>query len=231
MSIRISALRRYPVKSMGGEALERATLDDRGIEGDRMLAVRDVDGRFASGKSTRRFRRYDGVFELSAATDRTGVTVSSRGGRWRVGDPRLDAALREHLGVDATVVEEGSTPHQDGGAVSLVGTATLAWCAGAWGIDADPRRLRVNVVVATEEPFVEERWIGTLLDVGTSRLRVVERIPRCRTVDLDQDGAVARGAWLSRLARERDMRLAVYADVVRPGSLSIGDEVVMAPQR
>ncbi|MFD9355752.1 MOSC N-terminal beta barrel domain-containing protein [Streptomyces sp. NPDC060031] len=45
---------RYPVKSTGGEPLREAEVDHRGLVGDRLFAVRDGDGRFGSGKNTRR---------------------------------------------------------------------------------------------------------------------------------------------------------------------------------
>ena len=51
---RVVALWRYPVKSMQGEALNRALLDERGILGDRALALLDVEtGKVASAKSPR----------------------------------------------------------------------------------------------------------------------------------------------------------------------------------
>jgi uncharacterized protein YcbX len=50
----VVALWRYPVKSMQGEALNRALLGERGILGDRALAVLDVEtGKVASAKSPR----------------------------------------------------------------------------------------------------------------------------------------------------------------------------------
>jgi uncharacterized protein len=220
----VIALRRYPVKSMGGEALDVAEVDARGLAGDRWYAVEDGDGRFASGKSTRRFRRRDPVFDFSAATDAEGGVVVSRGGTsWRVGDPRLDQRLSDELGTAVRVTPESDEPHQDGGAVSIVGTATLRWCAARWDGSPDPRRFRVNVVVDTAEPFVEERWVGHELDLGSARLRVVERVPRCRTIDIRQDGADPGAQWLTALTQEREMSLAVYADVVRPGRIAVGD--------
>lgn len=222
----VTALRRYPVKSMGGEALHRADLDSRGLVGDRWYVVEDEEGRFASGKSTRRFRRRDPVFDYTAATDHEShVTVTRGNQRWRVGDPRLDHRLSEEMGTSVRVRPEVDVPHQDMGAVSLVSTATLQWCADRWGGDPDPRRLRVNVVVGASEPFLEEQWIGLELAVGSARLRVVERTPRCRMVDIAQDGLEPGEKWLKPLAEERDTFLAVYADVTRPGQVGVGDRV------
>lgn len=221
----VLAIRRYPVKSMGGESLTSVVLDQRGLAGDRWYAVTDDDGRFACGKDSRRFRRRDAIFDHRAATVPEGVAVTGPDGSWVVGDPDLDAALSHALGDPVRVAEEADVPHQDAGSVSLVGTATLQWCADRWGLDADPRRLRVNLLVETDEPFVEEGWVGRGLAVGGVRLQVVKRIERCRTIDVAQDGTGARARWLRPLADERDMCVAVYADVVRSGTIRLGDVV------
>ncbi|WP_204037573.1 MOSC N-terminal beta barrel domain-containing protein, partial [Actinoplanes utahensis] len=55
--MQITEIRRYPVKSMLGEQIPAAVLGARGLTGDRLWAVRDADGKFGSGKNTRRFRR------------------------------------------------------------------------------------------------------------------------------------------------------------------------------
>ena len=210
---------------MGGEDLESVALDARGLVGDRWFAVEDEDGHFASGKDTRRFRRRDAVFDYAARTVAHGVVVSGPEGEWVVGDPALDAALSDRMDLSVRVLPEGAVPHQDMGSVSLVGTATLAWCAGRWGIDADPRRLRGNLLVRTEEPFVEESWVGSRLEIGDVVLDVVERVPRCRMLDIAQYGVAGRVRWLQPLAAERDLQLGVYADVARPGRLAVGDAV------
>jgi uncharacterized protein YcbX len=223
--ISVVSLRRYPVKSMGGESLASVLLDTRGLVGDRWYAVEDADGRFASAKNTHRFRRRDEVLGYSAATVGSGVRVSRGGQSWLVGTPELDAELSAACGAPVQATPEAGVQHQDAGAVSIVGTATLAWCAERWDIDADPRRLRVNIVVSTSEPFEEEDWVGRELAVGSTRLRVVTRVERCRTIDLPQDGASASGKWLRPLADEREMCVAVYAEVVAPGTISLADSV------
>lgn len=151
------------------------------------------------------------------------MTVKRGDERWNVGDPRLDQRLSAEMGTAVRVTPEADVPHQDMGAVSIVSTATLEWCAKRWGGNPDPRRLRVNVVVESDEPFVEERWGD--LELGSARLRVVERVPRCRMVDIRQDGVEPGEKWLRPLAQERDMLLAVYAEVIGPGRVSVGDRV------
>lgn len=225
------SLRRYPIKSMGGEPLTSVDLDRRGLIGDRWFAVVDEDGRLASGKTTRRFRRRDRVFDYAASTSPAGEVVVSGpdGVSWPVGDPALDAELTRATGDVVAVRPESGVPHQDGGSVSLVGTATLEWCAAHLGVDADPRRLRVNVVLSTEVPFVEESWVGSPITLGGCVLRVVAPVPRCRTIDLAQDGVAGTTRWLGPLGARRDALAAVYADVVTPGQIAVGDILRATP--
>jgi hypothetical protein len=218
-------IHRYPVKSMGGESLEQVEVDQRGLVGDRWFAVTDDEGHLASGKRTRRFRRHDEVFGFQAATVDGGVEVCGGDRRWLVGDPELDTALSSAMGRRMAVAAEGEVPHQDAGAVSLIGTATLSWCAQELSVDADPRRLRVNLVVETTEPFVEETWLGEGVEVGTAALRLVAMTQRCRMIDLAQQGREPIGRWLKPLAQRRGMNLGVYASVVTPGLIGVGSDL------
>ena len=220
----VHEIRRYPVKSMAGESLDEVDLEPRGVVGDRWYAVVDGDGKLASGKHSHRFRRRDAVFDFAARTTIDGVRVSGRGGEWSAGDPALDAILTEAMGDPVRVLPEGETPHHDEGWVSLVGTATLDWCREHWDLDADRRRLRPNLVIETSEPFVEETWSGPL-SIGSARLTVVKRIERCRMVDIAQEDLPPLGGWLKALAEQRDQRLAIFVDVVEPGTIRLGDEV------
>lgn len=86
---------RYPVKSLGGERLTSVDVETRGLAGDRQRAVRDADGGFGSGKTTRRFRRMAGLLRLSARD--TGGVPQVCGPD---GEPVADACLRANLGRD-----------------------------------------------------------------------------------------------------------------------------------
>lgn len=222
-------IRRYPVKAMGGESLRSVEVDSRGLVGDRWFSVVDADGRLATGKNSRRFRRYDQVFDYSATMVGDDARVAGPSGSWRIGDAQLDLALSEHFGAEVMVQRETGTPYQDAGQVSLVGTASLEWCREHLAVDGDRRRIRPNLVVRTAEPFVEETWGGATIRVGDVELTVVERIERCRMVDIAQEGLSEQAGWLKALGRERDLCLGMYADVTGVGSLALGERVYVVP--
>jgi uncharacterized protein len=221
---RLQEIRRYPVKAMGGESLWAARVELRGLVGDRAYAVVDGDGKLATGKHSRRFRRRDEVFEFASRTTADGLVVTGRAGEWRAPGDELDRMLSEAMGDDVRVLPESTTPYFDAGAVSLVGTESLAWCREHLGVDADRRRIRANLVVETDEPFVEESWTG-IVTVGQVGLRAVGRIERCRMIDIAQEGLPGQGRWLKALTETREMSLGIYLDVVRPGSIAVGDPV------
>ena len=226
--MKISEIRRYPVKSMGGESLQSVDVDARGLVGDRWFAVVDDEGKLGSGKNSRRFRRFDEIFEYHATIADGDARVVGPAGTWSVGDPELDRVLSGQRAAEVRILPEAGTPHQDAGQVSLVGTASLDWCREHLGVDGDRRRIRPNLVVRTTEPFVEEGWGGATIRVGGVGLTVVERIERCRMVDIAQEGLAEQPGWLKALGRDRDLCLGIYADVATTGRLALGDRVDVA---
>ena len=233
---RVVEVHRYPVKSVGGERVEAAEVGLGGLVGDRLWAVETRDGHLASGKNSRRLRRRDRVFDLAAqtveddeGTDHVVVTFPT-GDRVGLGTPLADRLLSTHLDEQCQFSREGEvsgiSSHMDSSPISVVGTATLHAYADLVGDTepVDPRHLRVNAVVETDEPWVEDRWVGRHLLVGGVELAVTERVPRCRMVDVGQVGVPPHGRLLAALA-DRDLCAAVYARVERGGVLRADDDV------
>ena len=89
----IGELRRFPVKSMLGERLERVEVRTRGLTGDRVCAlIDDETGRVASAKMPRRWRR---LLECGAAfrDDSGAIEIVTPDGR-RFDPADADAADR-----------------------------------------------------------------------------------------------------------------------------------------
>lgn len=224
----VAELWRYPVKSLLGEQLESAAIDHRGVVGDRLYAVTDRTGKLGSGKSTRRFRRLDGLFELSARTGPNGPLVALPDKReLPVGAPELDLFLSARYGDDLRVLREDGVPHHDAAPLHLVTTASLRWLAERLpGSQVDRRRFRPNVVVeAAGAERVEDAWVGRRFSVGEAVIRVVERTERCVMVtnaqsELDKDPDVLRA-----VTELNDACLGVLATVEEPGVVRVGDRL------
>lgn len=72
---RVSAIRRYPVKSMLGEELDSAKVTERGLLGDRAYALVDAEtGKVASAKDP---RRWPNLFEFRARFGEPFATAGS----------------------------------------------------------------------------------------------------------------------------------------------------------
>jgi uncharacterized protein len=223
-------LRRYPVKSLAGESLSSTDVDERGLEGDRRWAVADTDGRFGSTKSTRRFRRMDGLLQLTASYDRRlDLIIGFPDGRdIPATDPLVNEALSEHVGRPVQLRPEGTISHFDEGPLHLVTTASLAAMGDEQGAVVSAARLRSNLLVdvGPADGFVEDGWVGQTLAIGTELvIRVRERMPRCVMVDLPQQGLPAAPGLLDTIGRLNDACIGVVADVVRPGHARLHDPV------
>lgn len=227
----VSSLWRYPVKSLLGEACRALEIDTRGIKGDRLFALRDGDGKFGSGKNSRRFRGIDGLFTLRAKYSGDCLEIAFPDGRQMRGDdPRVPGILSEVLGVSVTLAREAEISHFDNGAVHLMSTAALAWLRSRLPDSRiDERRFRPNIVVTTPGiGQIERSWIGRTLRIGGEvKLRVTETTERCRMTTIEQLDLPDDPNVLRCLAQQSEMQFGVYAEVAEAGRIAHGDPVVI----
>jgi uncharacterized protein YcbX len=233
--VRVAALWRYPVKSMQGERLDRTAVAAAGFVGDRRFAL--LDAETGLGLTGRREPR---LLQAFAALGDDGVTITLPDGTQTSDDATLsdwlgravrlaDARTTSGATYECPVDDDDSdwfsydgpgTAFHDAGfwRVSLVSTATI----GAW----DARRFRANVVLDGEG---EDELEGAEIDVGSTRLRVTSRIPRCVMVTRPQpDGIDADLSVLRTIQRERDNCLAIGATVSETGEIAVGDTLARA---
>ena len=63
--MKVAEIWRYPIKSMGGEKLQKATLSPLGIYGDRVVHVEDARGHFATARKYPRLLGFHGTLDSS----------------------------------------------------------------------------------------------------------------------------------------------------------------------
>lgn len=227
---RVSALWRYPVKSMGAEALSDVEVSWHGLAGDRRWAfVRDGQVRNGFPWLTIRQRpelvRYQPFFSDPELLDRSPTMVRTPSGQvFDVVDPDLAGELGD--GVRVIKLNRGTF---DALPLSLVTTQTVATVGAMVAIDLDVLRFRPNLVVDTGDgvPFQEDDHVGAVLCVGGMRMRVDRRDNRCAVVNVDPRTGARDPRILRAIAGERGTCLGVYGSVVQPGPVAVGDRVVV----
>lgn len=229
-------LGRYPVKSTAGESLARAEVTRRGLAYDREWAVYTAAGYIASGKSSRRFRKVEGLMRWRStmpetAGDPVPVLHDPDGVTWRVDDPSAATALTAAFGQPLTPRLETTVSHYDDCGVHLVTRSAIRRTEQLVGDQVDARRMRANLILDTDDTgFVEDAWIGSELAIGPEVvLRLGPGMPRCVMVDQPQVDVPAERPILHALGRHHDVLLGLQAEVVRTGTITIGDQARMTP--
>jgi uncharacterized protein YcbX len=233
----VEALFRYPVKSMGGERLEEATLGWHGVDGDRRLAFRRLDDRsgfpwLTAGKLPDLLlfaphRRDEGVQGDLPTHVRTpegeempifGEDLASEVGR-RCGAPV------QMMNLNHGIFDEAS--------ISVIASDTVREIGRLAGQSADVRRFRPNVMVRLlrPTPFQEDEWVGGVLSFGEGddapAITVTMRDARCSMVNLDPDSASPAREVLKAVVRANQNNAGIYGAVTRIGRLAVGQTIIL----
>ena len=234
---RVEAIFRYPVKSMGGERLEAATLGWHGLDGDRRLAFRRMDDRsgfpwLSASKLPdlllfAPYRREDGAQGDLPTHVRTpdglempifGEDLAAEVGR-RYGAPVQMMQLKHGIFDEATL--------------SVIASDTVHEIGRLAGQSLDVRRFRPNVVIRMLRavPFQEDDWVGGVLSFGegdaSPAITVTVRDERCSMVNFDPDSASPAPEVQKAIVRANQNTAGIYGTVSRIGRLSVGQTMLL----
>jgi uncharacterized protein len=228
---RVVGLWRYPVKSMGAEALAEVDVNWHGLSGDRRWAFvrNDVPNSgfpWFTLRERRDLNRFRPFFADPVAPDKSPVFVSTpSGAEYEVSDPDLGRELDTN-GLRAIKQDRGVF---DTLPLSLITTQSIASLVAAIGSPLDPRRFRPNILVEAIDPapFQEDEWVGRILCIGGLRVRIDKRDGRCAVITIDPVTSEANPSILRTVAETRQGCLGVYGSVVAPGCIELNDAVVI----
>jgi uncharacterized protein len=186
-------------------------LDD-GFEGDRLVRIEDERGLLTA----RRKQRLVGV-EAGVGDDGEALI---EGEAWS--SDLSGARIRAVAGEEARLVATRSGPRFDSAPILVCTDGALA------ALGEDRRRFRPNVVVEGVQGLGEREWIGHELVAGEAVLAARELCERCGVTTIDPDTARVVPEVLRRINSEFDRVLGVLCEVTRPGTIAVGDEVVIS---
>jgi uncharacterized protein YcbX len=206
----LSAIWRYPVKSMAGEQVQSTQLTEMGITGDRIVQVYDRRGRIATARTFPRLLRLHATLGLDGEPLVDGLPWHSR----EVGR-RVEAAV----GPGARLARSDRPERFDilpllvctDGAVSVFGR--------------DVRRLRPNLIISGVESLSERQWAGASLLLPGAEVGLVDLRSRCVMTSYDPDTAAQDPGVLRDIVRRFDGRLCLNATVTRSGYVEVGHHV------
>jgi uncharacterized protein YcbX len=209
VNLYVESLWRYPVKSMGGESLTRAELTRNGITGDRVVHVRGPEG-------VRTSRRQYRLLGLHAVLGADGEPLVD-GLPWS--SPKILERVREAAGVDATIVRYDGPERFD------VLPLLVATDGAVAEFGRDVRRLRPNIVIGGVPGRAETDWEGAQIHIGDAVILLDSLRARCPMTTIDPDTLERDPEVLRDIARRFRGRLALNAEVLAPGMISVGDRV------
>jgi uncharacterized protein YcbX len=151
----LRALARWPVKSLGGEFLDRADVDRGGVAGDRRYTVDHEPSQTLDAADTPRLLRWTA----------TGMPVPSLrdadGRRWSADDPRAAEALGADLGRPVALRRHADGRQYIAGSVLVTVEGSRLALERELGQELDARRFRTNLHLELDsEPFAEHGWEG-----------------------------------------------------------------------
>ncbi|WP_432719604.1 MOSC domain-containing protein [Jeongeupia wiesaeckerbachi] len=229
----LTALYRYPVKSIHGESLTHSAIGPSGLPDDRAWLVADPNGRFMTG------RDWPQLVRIHADVGPATLTLNAPGmpaltvaryafdqahpaqvwkdefGAWH-GPAEADRWLSDYLGTAARLLYTGAESQRrvkrhpdlplsfaDRYPLLLIGEGSRRQLSDWAGQDFSMARFRPNLVVDDAAPFAEDGW--QRIRIGDVVLRMVKPCERCvfTTIDPDTGEKSADQEPLRTLAKRR----------------------------
>ena len=211
MALYVKGLWHYPVKTLRGVPLELAELTQNGIPGDRVVHVRGPEG-------VRTSRRHHLLLGLAGTLGPDGEPLVD-GHPWRSAEAL--ALVRRAAGSDAWLAASEGDERFD------VLPLLVATDGAVASFGRDVRRLRPNILIGGVAGMDETRWPGGELHVGRAVVRLDSLRGRCPMTTVDPDSLERDPEVLRDIGRRFGGRLALNAEVLRPGTIRVGDPVTL----
>jgi len=227
---RIRRIRRYPVKSMMGEDLTAAILESYGMVGDRIYAFTDDlnhNPRFPW--MTARNASEMLLYRPSFLSEKEIVVELPNGRKYSITDPALEKYFEEKFSLQMTLKHRESGCH-DSKPVSIISSRTIRSLGAETGIELAGERFRANIYADwdNQKPFYEDELLGKRIKIGNgASLKIVKKDSRCIIPTVDPYTSVASPIILQAIKENHGGCIGVYADVEKPGPISLGDEIFL----
>ncbi len=227
----------YPVKSMRGISVQRATLGWNGLDGDRRFAFLDRSNKtgfpYLTGREFNKLILYQPYFTDQNNLKASKVMVRTPEGEgYEVSDPLLlkEISKESKKGLDLLHLWRGNF---DSTAISLITANTISQIGEGVGQKLDPRRFRPNILIEVvgNSHYPEDLWVGKVLIFGeredSALVSVNKKDKRCVMITLDPETSVSDPEILKFVAKNHENCAGVYGSCEKFGTIEVGDSVYL----
>lgn len=208
LPMHVAELWRYPVKSMGGEKLDRAVLSALGIAGDRVVHVENAEGRFITSRTHPRLLGHHAALDAAGEPKIDNLV-------WT--DPTVLKQVVSIVGPGARLVRDDSAERFDILPLLVATDGAIA----AFGHDS--RRLRPNIIIGGVDGLAERSWEGQQLRIGDVLIGIDDLRGRCVMTTFDPDTLEQNPKVLREIVQKFGGKLALNCYVLDGGEIRVGD--------
>ncbi len=229
----LAGLRRFPVRSLGGESPDECLVEGSTLAGDRRYDLYDEEEHvLVSSRDAPFLLRYRARYmdPMVRGTDLSAwIRVRMPGG---TEVPLVDSAWIDDVARRrgrAMSLRPRADAASDPAPLHVLSIPTIRFLEQQYGGPIEPLRLRANLVLDLPEarPFEEDRWIGRQVWVGDALLEIVSQCERAIVPTLDAETAERAPGLLSAILRARDGMIGVSARALTGNRLRVGDPVAL----
>lgn len=251
--MRLIALHRYPVKSLGGHSLTESLFTPQGLAHDREWLIATPAGQFITARQLPQMLLWQTEIHADGIT-----LIAPNGNRYTTqpayytqiapvqvwkdqftaycGDDGADTWLSEHIGQSVRLYYLGRNSHRllapdtplsfaDSAPFLLTNTASLIHLNQQLDNPVEMARFRANLVIEGNLPYQEEQW--KRIRIGTAEFELFKPCVRCvmTTVDLTTAIKHPQQQPLATLAQTRNAIFGMNMRTRQSGILRVGDDV------
>lgn len=246
MTATLAQIWRHPIKAIGREALDEASLSAGGwLPYDRLWAVAHERSKLEGGGWEKKANFLRGVTDPSLMA----VTCKMDDGSGQISlwhpdagelrfDPETDPLpfldwikeiWSQDLPAPTSLYRAGDTHLTDvpDAWVSIGFLSSNRSLGQRMGQELSPDRWRANLWLEGTAPWEEKEWVGQTLVIGEVTLRIACEITRCKATMANPETGRRDADTLGALRALGHQEFGLYAEVVSGGTLRIGDKVAM----
>lgn len=238
LSLQVTHLYVYPIKSLAGIALDEVALTSRGFRHDREWMLVDSNNRFISQREIPELAKFIPCIEnnlLKVSYDQTCISIDLNYKPelklnttvWddtvyaETQDPKVNQWFSTHLKTSVRLVRKtkenprGVKNHPDtninfadGSQFLIIGEASLHDLNSRLDQDIPINRFRPNIVVNTSNPYAEDEW--NEISIGRHHFISTKLCSRCIIINTDQHTSKVYKEPLKTLSTYRKWNNKVY---------------------